>query len=108
MAMLYKKYIPIPNLLPNLNSLLEKELLQIEGVVSAKVEINNQRVVLDTKNLESAALAVQKIKKLGYKVPITQATYPVLGMSCATCISRMVNFAIGNLTLRIWVPNLKN
>lgn len=113
MAMLYKKYIPIPNLLPNLNSLLEKELLQIEGVVSAKVEINNQRVVLDTKNLESAALAVQKIKKLGYKVPITQATYPVLGMSCAACasgaenivkqtqgiVSASVNFATGNLTV---------
>ncbi|CEN53918.1 heavy metal translocating P-type ATPase [Capnocytophaga canis] len=105
--------IPIPNLLPNLNSLLEKELLQIEGVVSAKVEINNQRVVLDTKNLESAALAVQKIKKLGYKVPITQATYPVLGMSCAACasgaenivkqtqgiVSASVNFATGNLTV---------
>ncbi|WP_172914803.1 heavy metal translocating P-type ATPase [Capnocytophaga canis] len=105
--------IPIPNLLADPTSLLEKELLQIEGVVSAKVEINNQRVVLDTKNLESAALAVQKIKKLGYKVPITQATYPVLGMSCAACasgaenivkqtqgiVSASVNFATGNLTV---------
>ncbi|MFJ1323173.1 heavy metal translocating P-type ATPase [Capnocytophaga canis] len=105
--------IPIPNLLADPTSFLEKELLQIEGVVSAKVEINNQRVVLDTKNLESAALAVQKIKKLGYKVPITQATYPVLGMSCAACasgaenivkqtqgiISASVNFATGNLTV---------
>ncbi|WP_172919902.1 heavy metal translocating P-type ATPase [Capnocytophaga canis] len=105
--------IPIPNLLADPTSFLEKELLQIEGVVSAKVEINNQRVVLDTKNLESVALAVQKIKKLGYKVPITQATYPVLGMSCAACasgaenivkqtqgiISASVNFATGNLTV---------
>lgn len=113
MAMLYKKYIPIPNLLADPTSFLEKELLQIEGVVSAKVEINNQRVVLDTKNLESAALAVQKIKKLGYKVPITQATYPILGMSCAACasgaenivkqtqgiVSASVNFATGNLTV---------
>ncbi|ATA72368.1 copper-translocating P-type ATPase [Capnocytophaga sp. H4358] len=105
--------IPIPNLLADPTSFLEKELLQIEGVVSAKVEINNQRVVLDTKNLESAALAVQKIKKLGYKVPITQATYPILGMSCAACasgaenivkqtqgiVSASVNFATGNLTV---------
>ncbi|WP_392420153.1 heavy metal translocating P-type ATPase [Capnocytophaga canis] len=105
--------IPIPNLLADPTSFLEKELLQIEGVVSAKVEINNQRVVLDTKNLESVALAVQKIKKIGYKVPITQATYPVLGMSCAACasgaenivkqtqgiVSASVNFATGNLTV---------
>ncbi|WP_392447522.1 heavy metal translocating P-type ATPase [Capnocytophaga canis] len=105
--------IPIPNLLADPTSFLEKELLQIEGVVSAKVEINNQRVVLDTKNLESVALAVQKIKKLGYKVPITQATYPILGMSCAACasgaenivkqtqgiVSASVNFATGNLTV---------
>ncbi|ATA74481.1 heavy metal translocating P-type ATPase [Capnocytophaga sp. H2931] len=113
--------IPIPNLLADPTSFLEKELLQIEGVVSAKVEINNQRVVLDTKNLESVALAVQKIKKLGYKVPITQATYPVLGMSCAACasgaenivnqaegiVSASVNFATGNLTVE-YLPNVTN
>src|SRR5690606_3915670 len=65
--------------------------------------------------------AIKKIKDLGYEVPISKGTYPVLGMTCASCansaetiirnqpgvVKSSVNFGTGNLMVE-YLPNLTN
>jgi len=100
---------------------VEKGLAQVKGLESAKVELNNQRVALTVKNAEVIGQAVKKVRDLGYDVPTVKQTFPVLGMTCASCagsaesivsfeegvVDAAVNFATGNLTVE-YVPTLTN
>ncbi len=93
--------------------IVDKGLAQVKGIISHKVELNNRRAVITTANHEVVTEAVKKIKSLGYGVASVKATYPVLGMTCASCagsaqsivkyqqgvIDAAVNFATGNLTV---------
>ncbi|WP_430611773.1 heavy metal translocating P-type ATPase [Flavobacterium sp. JP2137] len=99
--------------------IVEKGLAQVKGVESQKVEINNRRAALTVANNETIGSAVKAIKDLGYGVPTVKNTFPVLGMTCASCagsaesivtyeagvISASVNFATGNLTVE-YLPNI--
>lgn len=99
--------------------IVEKGLAQVGGIDSYHVELNNQRVGVRIKDSEALTKAINKIKDLGYGVPSVKETFPVLGMSCASCASSAesvvryetgvldasVNFATGNLTVE-YLPNL--
>ncbi len=96
-----------------------KGLSQIKGVVSHKVELNNRRAVLTVSNDEAISEAVKTVKDLGYGVSTVKDTFPVLGMTCASCaisvesiakhepgvVNASVNFATGNLTVE-YLPNM--
>ncbi|WP_343559396.1 heavy metal translocating P-type ATPase [Sphingobacterium sp.] len=99
--------------------IVEKELAQIKGIESHKVELNNHRAVITVKNNEVVASAVKAVKDLGYGVSTVVKTFPVLGMTCASCagsaesmvkyepgvVNASVNFATGNLTVE-YLPNI--
>ncbi|WP_410880690.1 heavy metal translocating P-type ATPase [Myroides sp. DW712] len=101
--------------------IVEKGLAQVKGVESAEVELNNQRVALAIKDAEIIGQVVKKVRDLGYDVPTVKQTFPVLGMTCASCagsaesivgfeegvVEAAVNFATGNLTVE-YVPTLIN
>lgn len=99
--------------------IVEKGLAQVKGVESHKVELNNHRAAITVGDNEAVAEAVKAIKDLGYGVPTIKKTFPVLGMTCASCassaesivkaaegvVSSSVNFATGNLTVE-YLPNM--
>ena len=99
--------------------IVEKGLAKIDGVKSPKVEINNSRAAITITDNETVGKAVAAIKDLGYGVPTVKNSFPVLGMTCASCagnaqsivsyepgvISASVNYATGNLTVE-YLPNL--
>jgi len=99
--------------------IVEKGLAQVKGVESHKVELNNRRAAITVEDNEAVAEAVKAIKDLGYGVPTIKKTFPVLGMTCASCassaesivkaaegvVSSSVNFATGNLTVE-YLPNM--
>ncbi len=99
--------------------IVDKGLAKIEGIESHKVELNNQRAAITVSNTDVVAKAVQTIKDLGYGVSTVKKTFPVLGMTCASCassaenvikyqdgvVNASVNFATGNLTVE-YLPNM--
>lgn len=101
--------------------IVEKGLTQVKGVDSPKVELNNERVAISIGNAEVIGEAVKKIRDLGYDVPTVKQSFPVLGMTCASCagsaesivsfevgvVEASVNFATGNLTVE-YLPTLTN
>ncbi|WP_454060428.1 heavy metal translocating P-type ATPase [Elizabethkingia ursingii] len=101
--------------------IVEKRLEQVKGTENHKVELNNRRAVITINNNEVIADAVKAVKDLGYGVTTAKGTYPVLGMTCASCagsaenlvknepgvIGASVNFATGNLNVE-YLPNMTN
>ncbi|UTG00972.1 copper-translocating P-type ATPase [Elizabethkingia anophelis] len=101
--------------------IVEKGLEQVKGTENHKVELNNRRAVITVNNNEVIADAVKAVKDLGYGVTTTKATYPVLGMTCASCagsaenivknesgvVNASVNFVTGNLSVE-YLPNMTN
>lgn len=99
--------------------IVEKGLAQVKGIETHKVELNNRRAAITVDNSEVIGEAVKAIKDLGYGVSTVKHTFPVLGMTCASCagsvesivkhqegvIDASVNFATGNLTVE-YLPNL--
>ena len=115
-------YIPLEDVESEYCALiLDKGLAQVAGVETHKVEINNRRAAITVKGNETIDHAVKAIKDLGYSVPTVKNTFPVLGMTCASCagsaesivtyelgvVDASVNFATGNLTVE-YLPNLTN
>ncbi|CAH0206850.1 heavy metal translocating P-type ATPase [Chryseobacterium sp. Bi04] len=113
-------YIPLEDVESEHCALIvEKGLAQVDGVESHKVEINNRRAGITVTDNETVGKAVTAIKNLGYGVPTVKNTFPVLGMTCASCagsaesivkyepgvIGASVNYATGNLTVE-YLPNM--
>ena len=113
-------YIPLEDVESEHCALIvEKGLAQVDGVESQKVEINNKRAAITVKDTETVGKAVAAIKDLGYRVPTVKNTFPVLGMTCASCagsaesivkyepgvIDASVNYATGNLIVE-YLPNM--
>ncbi|GGG87355.1 copper-translocating P-type ATPase [Parapedobacter pyrenivorans] len=113
-------YIPLADVESEHCALIvEKGLAQVKGVESHKVELNNRRAAITVANDEAIGEAVKAIKDLGYGVPTVRNSFPVLGMTCASCagsaenivkyepgvIDASVNFATGNLTVE-YLPNM--
>ncbi|MCI3937215.1 heavy metal translocating P-type ATPase [Chryseobacterium aahli] len=113
-------YIPLEDVESEHCALIvEKGLAKVDGVETQKVEINNHRAAITVKNTETVGKAVAAIKDLGYGVPTVKNSFPVLGMTCASCagsaesivkyepgvIDASVNYATGNLTVE-YLPNM--
>ncbi|KQS47177.1 copper transporter [Flavobacterium sp. Leaf359] len=99
--------------------IVEKGLAQVKGIETHKVELNNRRAAITVGNNQVVGEAVKAIKELGYGVTTVKHTFPVLGMTCASCassaesivtfqegvVNASVNFATGNLTVE-YLPNM--
>lgn len=99
--------------------IVEKGLAQVKGIETHKVELNNRRAAITVGKNEVVGEAVDAIRELGYGVSTVKHTFPVLGMTCASCassaesivtfqegvINASVNFATGNLTVE-YLPNM--
>ena len=115
-------YIPLEDVESEHCALIvEKGLAQVKGVETHKVELNNRRAAITVNDNEVVGEAVKAIKDLGYGVPTVKKTYPVLGMTCASCagsaesmakytpgvVSAEVNYGTGNLNVE-FLPNITN
>lgn len=113
-------YIPLENVDSEHCALIvEKGLSQIKGVENPKVEINNKRAAINIADDQTIGQAVKAVQNLGYGVPTVKNSFPVLGMTCASCagsaesivmfeqgvVDASVNFATGNLTVE-YLPTL--
>jgi len=99
--------------------IIDKGLSHVDGVKAHKVELNNRRAIVTVVDNSSVIGAVKAIKDLGYGVSTIKETFPVLGMTCASCavsvesivksqkgvISASVNFASGSLAVE-YLPNM--
>lgn len=67
--------------------IVDKGLEKVKGIQSHKVELNNHRAVITAGKYPEEAIqeAVREIRDLGYDVPSVKKTWPVTGMSCASC-----------------------
>jgi len=115
-------YIPLEDVESEHCALIvEKGLAQVKGVETHQVELNNHRAAITVDDNEVIGKAVKAIKDLGYGVSTVKNSFPVLGMTCASCagsvesmikyqpgiIDASVNFATGNLTVE-YLPNMTN
>jgi len=99
--------------------IIDKELAGVAGISSSKIELNNRRAVIEVSNSEGVLSAIKAIREIGYGVTTVKSTFPVLGMSCASCagsaesavihaagvVHASVNFASGNLTVE-YLPSM--
>jgi Cu2+-exporting ATPase len=99
--------------------IVDKGLAKVKGIQSHQVELNNRRAAITVSNEEVVAEAVKTVKDLGYGITTVKATFPVLGMTCASCansaqsivksepgvVDASVNFATGNLAVE-YLPNM--
>ncbi|MEI9934997.1 MAG: heavy metal-associated domain-containing protein [Ferruginibacter sp.] len=66
--------------------IIDKGLSKVNGITSHKVELNNNRAIIETSDgLEVIPNAVKAIRDLGYDVATVKKSFPVLNMSCASC-----------------------
>ncbi|MCC9070557.1 heavy metal translocating P-type ATPase [Flavobacterium sp. F-65] len=113
-------YIPLENVDSEHCALIvTKGLAQVKGVETYNIELNNRRAAITVSDNEIVGNAVKTIKDLGYGVTTVKNSFPVLGMTCASCagsaesiikyesgvVDASVNFATGNLTVE-YLPNM--
>src|SRR5512139_4036530 len=69
---------------------VEKALARVEGVESASVNLaaGTATVTVDPQKVGPWRL-VAAIRDTGYEVPVERTTFPVQGMSCASCVGRV-------------------
>ena len=66
--------------------IIDKGLAKVNGIESHKVELNNNRAVIETSDgIEVVPEAVKTIRGLGYDVSTVKKSYPVLNLNCASC-----------------------
>lgn len=65
--------------------IVDKGLAKIPGITSHKVELNNHKAIITTNDTAIIPQAVHTIRDLGYDVETIRQTFPVTGMSCASC-----------------------
>ncbi|MBS1548174.1 MAG: heavy metal translocating P-type ATPase [Bacteroidetes bacterium] len=68
--------------------IVDKAVGAVPEVLQHHVELNNKRAVLvSDKPVEAVQHAVQAIRDHGYEVPTVKRTFPVTGMTCASCVA---------------------
>lgn len=65
--------------------IIDKGLNVVPGIVSHKVELNNHRAIIKTDTDDTVSKAVTSIRDLGYDVETIKKSFPITGMSCASC-----------------------
>ena len=98
---------------------VDNGLDKVPGILSHKVELNNQRAIIKVKDDDVIPQAIKAIRDLGYGVTTVKKTIPVLKMTCASCavsaesmikaqvgvISASVNFSSETVTVE-YLPNI--
>ena len=99
--------------------IVDKGLAKLPGITSHKVELNNHKAIITTKDEDVIPQAVNAIRNLGYDVETIKQTFPVTGMSCASCaisaetivaaqqgvVKSAVNFANASLQVE-YIPTI--
>lgn len=68
--------------------IIDKGLSRVENIKSHKVELNNNRAIITTTDVNATLQkAISAIRGLGYNVTTVKKTFPVLNMTCASCAS---------------------
>lgn len=68
--------------------IVDNAISELEGITFHKVELNNQRALInETKAFNILPLVVKAIRERGYDVPTLSKSFPVLNMTCASCAS---------------------
>ncbi|MEZ4757811.1 MAG: heavy metal translocating P-type ATPase [Flavobacteriales bacterium] len=68
--------------------IVDKAVGAVPEVQDHHVELNNRRAVFSsTRPVEAVLHAVQVIRDNGYDVPTRKRTFPVTGMTCASCVA---------------------
>jgi Cu+-exporting ATPase len=71
-------------------SRIEKKVGELDGVDQAGVNFGSESITVDfDPDRTSSDLIIQTIEKIGFSVPTVKATFPVEGMTCASCVSRV-------------------
>jgi len=69
---------------------VEKTLSRVEGVVSASVNLATGTATVSADPAKAGPWRIAAaIRDAGYEVPIERATFPIHGMSCASCVGRV-------------------
>lgn len=102
--------------------IVDKGLSKVKGITAHKVELNNNRAVIDADDaVDVVPKAVKAIRDLGYDVATVKKSFPVLNMTCASCAASsqsilenqrgVVNVAVNyaNATAQVeYIPTLTN
>ncbi|MBL8011148.1 MAG: copper-translocating P-type ATPase [Flavobacteriales bacterium] len=68
--------------------IVDKAVGAVPEVQDHHVELNNRRAVFSSiRPVEAVQHAVQAIRDNGYEVPTLKRTFPVTGMTCASCVA---------------------
>lgn len=99
---------------------ITQELNTIKDIQNHKIELNNQRIVIEAENLNIILPKVVKtIRSLGYNVLTIAKTYPIFHMTCTSCAAHIehvlksqkgiihtsVNFATATAQIE-YIPNI--
>ncbi len=69
---------------------IEEALRGLPGVQEAGVNFATERATVKYEpNGANPMALVQAVRGVGYDVPLTQATFPIAGMTCASCVSHV-------------------
>jgi Cu+-exporting ATPase len=75
---------------------VEKALGQVPGVEQAAVNFATEKAqVTFDPQISSVAALLDTVRSAGYDVPAATATFPVTGMNCAACSSRVEKTVLG-------------
>ncbi len=71
-------------------SRIEKKISGLNGVMQARVNFGAEQVFvdLDPKKVFFATI-LESIKKIGFEVLLNQKSFPIKGLTCASCVSRV-------------------
>ncbi len=71
-------------------SRIEKKVGELDGVDQAGVNFAAESIAVDfDPDRASPELIIQTIEKIGFSVPTVKRTFPIEGMTCASCVSRV-------------------
>jgi len=69
---------------------IEKKVGELEGVDQADVNFAAESITVDfDSDRTSPESIIQTIEKIGFNVPTVKRVFPVEGMTCASCVSRV-------------------
>ena len=88
--------------------IVDKGLDKVKGISTHKVELNNHRAIITTEDEEVIPRAVHAIRDLGYDVETIKQTFPITGMTCASCAvsaTSMLQSTAGVVNAEVNFPN---